>query len=255
MQTRAGRRIDEIYSLPSSTPPSILYAMPLKGHQRTVRQKAQTAALRKQQHLPKSPLKAKTIDLTNPRLFAEEQRKVRKIAENARRSELNGRRRERRIQEKLEKEKQESQVRVEEAVKAVEERYEGQREEWKGEKESLKKQLAKLNARNRREPSKIQHAVQKALKNSEDSDATQPTVRYVKDKRGVVRSWARNAIVTLVNEGVPMSKTWSVTKANADALEVTIVGSWSNRTSRRAVREGGLAAGLMMIEYVLACIG
>jgi hypothetical protein len=211
--------------------------------------------LRGQQHSPKSPLEAKTIDPANLRLFAEEQRKLRKELEKARRLELNERRRERRAHKKAEKEKKVSQVRVEEAVKAVEERYEGQREEWKREKESLKKQLAKLDARNRREPSKIQHAVQKALKHSENSDAAQPAVRYVKDKRGIVQNWARNAIVTLVNEGVPMSKTWSVTKVNADALGVTIIGSWSNRTSRRVVREGGLAAGLMMIEYVLDCIG
>ena len=102
---------------------------------------------------------------------------------------------------------------------------EGQCEEWQREKESLKKQLAKLNARNRREPSKIQHAVQKALKHSKDSDATQPAVRYIKDKQGIVQNWACNAIVMLVNEGVPMSKTWSVMKVNTDTLGVTIIGS------------------------------
>ena len=80
-------------------------------------------------------------------------------------------------------------------------------------------------------------------------------IRYVKNKRGIVQDWARNAILTLVNEGVPMSKTWSVTKANANALGMEIVGKWSFRTSRRVVREGGIAAGLMIVEYILKCIG
>ncbi|KAF9779017.1 hypothetical protein BJ322DRAFT_1013778, partial [Thelephora terrestris] len=73
-------------------------------------------------------------------------------------------------------------------------------------------------------------------------------------KRGVVQDWARNAILTLVNQGVPMSKTWDVTSANAKALGVVIVGTWSIRTSCRVVREGGIAAGLMIVEYVLMCI-
>jgi len=132
----------------------------------------------------------------------------------------------------------------------AEEQFEEQREEWRMEKEGLRRDLSKLNARDRREPSKIQHAVQRALLHSGDPDAVQPIVRYVKDKRGIVQNWARNAIVTLVNEGVPMSKTWSVMKTNAEALGVTLVGRWSNRTSRRAVREGGVAAGLMIVEYV-----
>ena len=74
-------------------------------------------------------------------------------------------------------------------------------------------------------------------------------------KKGVVQNWARNAILTLVNEGVPMSRTWAVMKANAEALGLMIVGSWSFQTSRRVVREGGIAAGLMIVGYALKCIG
>ena len=39
-------------------------------------------------------------------------------------------------------------------------------------------------------------------------DAAPPNVRYVKDNRGIVQDWARNAIVTLVNQGIAMVKTW-----------------------------------------------
>ena len=38
--------------------------------------------------------------------------------------------------------------------------------------------------------------------------------------------------MTLVNVGVPISKTWSVTKANADALGVIIVGKWSTLSEK-----------------------
>jgi len=119
----------------------------------------------------------------------------------------------------------------------------------------MKKDLARLNARTRREPSRLEHAVQKALVHSRNSDAALPTVRHVKGKRGIIQDWARNAIVTLVNEGVPISKTWPVMKANATALGVVIVGKWSTRASGRVVREGGFAAGLMIVEYVLKCVG
>ncbi|KAF9642524.1 hypothetical protein BDM02DRAFT_3193083 [Thelephora ganbajun] len=138
-----------------------------------------------------------------------------------------------------------------------EERVEGlkrENESLRREKEGLKKNLARLNAHNHREPLRIQHAVRKALKYSNDTSATQPTIHYVKDRQGIIQDWARNAILMLVNEGVPMSKTWAVMEANAKALGVMIVGKWSIRTSCRVVHEGGIAAGLMIVEYVLKCI-
>ena len=179
----------------------------------------------------------------------------------AERSKTNAWRREGGLREKLGKVEQklsrvewESQVRVDKAIEAVEERYEERLEEWRRVRVSLKKEHARLGARDRREPLRIQHAVQKALKHSGDTITVQPTVCYVKGKRGIIQDWARNAIVTLVNEGVPMSKTWVVTKVNAVALGVEIVGEWSTRTSRRVVREGSIAAELMIANYVLNCI-
>ena len=216
--------------------------------------------MQKQRWLPKSSAaKVKAIDPENCHLSSTERKKYKKELEKVQRLESNARRRAQRAQERLERVEQELPVQVEEAVEERYgqklEEYEGKFKELRREKASLKKSLARLNARNRREPSRIQHAVQKALNHSKDHDAALPVVRYVKDKRGIVQDWARNAIVTLVNEGVPISKTWSVTMANANALGVTIVGKWSVRTSGRVVREGGFAAALMIGEYVLTCIG
>lgn len=228
--------------------------MPCGGHQRSEHQKAHAIAMQKRRWLPKAPVKAQVINPTNRRLLSKERQKHKQELEKVRRLESNARRREQRLKEKLEKAELESQARVEEALEAAEEHHKEKLQEVKKGEESLKNNLARLNARNRREPSRIRHTVQRALRHSGDPNPALPVVRYVKDRRGIVQDWARNAIVTLVNEGVPISKTWPVMKANAAALDVTIVGKWSTRTSGRAVREGGVAAGLMIIEYVLTCI-
>ena len=127
----------------------------------------------------------------------------------------------------MEKVELESQAQVEEALEAAEEHHKEKLQEVKKGEESLKNNLARLNARNRREPSRIQHTVQRALRHSGNPNPALPIVHYVKDRQGIVQDWACNAIVTLVNKGVPISKTWPVTKANAAALDVTIVGKWS----------------------------
>ena len=227
--------------------------MPLKGRQRTGRQKAHTAAMQKRRWLLRSPARpgSEVINPTHRRLVSSIEKKHAREMEKVEKSEHNARRREQRLREEL----KESQAQTQEVTNAAEERYEEQFEEWRREKEGLKKDIARHNARDRREPSRIQHAVREALKHPADPNTVQPSVRYVKGKRGIIQNWARDAIVTLVNEGIPMSKTWSVTKANAKALGVTIVGKWSFRTSRRVVREGGIAAGLMILQYILTCVG
>ena len=102
---------------------------------------------------------------------------------------------------------------------------------------------------------RTEHAVQKAIKSSHSAHGVQQNICYVKDKQGIVQNWARDVILRLVNLGVPMSKTWEVTKVDAEVYSVVIVGTWSTRTSRQVVCEGGIAAGLMIVEYVLTCIG
>jgi len=254
MGRQGGSTIPTPYHLP--TLPYTLYAMPLKGHRRTEHQKAQVAAMGKRRWLPKSKTRTKVTDPARRRLLSRARVEYNRVMKRLKNSEYNARRRERKAREELEEireELEDSQVQIQEAVEATEERYESQLEDLKGEKEVLKKEVARLNAHVHREPAKIQHAVQKALKHGNDS--AQLNVRYVKDKRGIVQDWARNTIVTLVNEGVPISKTWPVTKANAEALGVKIVESWSTRTSRRVVREGGVAAELMIANYVSSCVG
>ena len=148
----------------------------------------------------------------------------------------------------------EFQAQIQESSEVIEEWYEEQCEGWKKEKACLKKNLARLSARCRREPTKIQNTVKKVLGHSQNPEVAQPVVRYVKDKRGIVQDWARNTILRLVNKGILMSRVWAVTKANAKGLGVMIVGKWSPRTSHWIVREGGIAVGLMIVEYVLSCI-
>jgi hypothetical protein len=211
--------------------------------------------MRKRRWLPKPLVKAKAIDPTSSRLLSKERRKHKEELREARRLGFNAQRREKRMEGKLKELERESQAKIKETAEAVEERYERTVEELRMDKENLKKNLAKVNARIHREPLKIQHAVQRALEHKTGPDVVLPTVHHIKDKRGVVQDWARNAIITLVNEGVPISRTWSVMKVNAAALGVTIVGKWSIRTSGRVVREGGFAAGLMIVEYVRTCIG
>ena len=209
------------------------------------------------------------MDAVNPvnrDLDSKERQKMKQELKRIQRSQYNAKRREKTAQEKLKEGERESQGMIEEVVeercgntlmelRKETEDLKGEKESLKKEKESLKKDLARLKARNRREASRVHHKVQKVLKHSTVPNATPLTVRYVKGKRGIVQDWARNTIVTLVNEGVPISKTWSVMKANAAALGVTIVGKWSTRTSGRVVREGGFAAGLMIVEYLQKCIG
>lgn len=211
----------------------------------------------KQRWLPKSKshLEAEDISPEKRRLLSRAEERVKKVQEESRRLQYNGKRREGRLLEKLKRTQEESKSRFEEGVKEGERlTHEGEVEGLREKVKDLRKDLARHNARDRREPSRVEHAIRKALTCDGEPDPTLPIVRHVKDRRGIVRDWARKAIVTLVNEGVPISKTWSVTKANADALGVVIVGKWSIRTSGRVVREGGIAAGLMITGYVLTCI-
>ncbi|KAF9780955.1 hypothetical protein BJ322DRAFT_288556 [Thelephora terrestris] len=242
--------------------------MPLKGHQRTRKQKAHVAEMGKQQWLPKShPDEAEgtsseaediipeIIVPRDRRLFSKAEKRFRRERDENRRFRRNSMRREQHLHEKVKRLEEESQAQFEEGVKeGVRVTREGEVEGLQGKVRDLKKDLARHNARDRREPLRVDHAVRKALTSDGDPDPNLPIVRYVKDRRGIVRDWARKAILTLVNVGVPISKTWIVTKTNADALGIVIIGQWSTRTSGRVVREGGIAAGLMITGYVLMCI-
>ena len=180
--------------------------MPLVGHQRTEHQKAHTVAMRERRWLPKALLEANEIDPTDHRLLSRMQKKHEREMEKRKKLEYNVRKREQRVQEKLNK----SQAQMQEETEVAEERYKGQLEEWKEERKGLKKDLARLNARNRREPLRIEHAVRNAIRHGSGPGTAQLVIRYVKGRRGVVQDWARDTILMLVNEGIPMSRTWVV---------------------------------------------
>jgi len=110
--------------------------------------------MHKRRWLPKPPVEAKEID---PRLLSKERKEYKRELEKARRLEYNARRREQRALNRLENAEYELQVRIKKAAELAEERYERKLEELRRETEDLRENLARLNARNRREPPRIQH--------------------------------------------------------------------------------------------------
>lgn len=70
---------------------------------------------------------------------------------------------------------QELQAWIKKATEAAEERCERELEELRRETEDMKEDLARVNARNRREPPRIQHAVQMASKHSKVPDTALPS--------------------------------------------------------------------------------
>jgi len=111
--------------------------------------------MQKQRWLPKSPVKANTIDPASSRLLSKERKKYKQGLEKVQRLEFNARRQKKRADGKLREVQQESQTRIEEVAEALEECYEEKLEELRREKESMKKNIARLNVRSRREPLKI----------------------------------------------------------------------------------------------------
>ena len=115
--------------------------------------------MRERRWLPKALLEANEIDPTDHRLLSRMQKKHEREMEKRKKLEYNARKREQRVQEKL----NESQAQMQEATEVAEERYKGQLKEWKEERKGLKKDLARLNACNRQEPLRIEHAVRNAI--------------------------------------------------------------------------------------------
>ena len=134
--------------------------------------------MQKRRWLPGSHAKTEVIDPANRRLLSRARKEHKREMEKVKKSEYNTRRREQRTREKLE----ESHAQVQEAVEATEAQYESRLEDLRREKEVLRKEVARLNAHVRREPSKIQHAVQKALNHDNTPDAAQLNIRHVKNK-------------------------------------------------------------------------
>jgi len=120
-------------------------------------------------------------------------------------------------------------------------------------KSEVRRLIAKFNSRVRREPLKIETAVQRAL--STVFDAQQP-IYHVKTEDGTIQNWARNVILHLVcASDVPASKTWTVFSCIKDVLRLEVIGSWSDRSARRIVFEGALAAEEMIVEEFSEALG
>ena len=160
--------------------------MPLHGHQRTKNQKDHVAAMGKRRWLPKSQLEAEAISPENRRILSRAEEKHRKETKEARKLERNSERRERSLREKLMETEDEIMAQVEEAFEEAEEQYEGNVEELSGKVTDLKREVARHVARDRREPSRMDHAVKKALKHIKKPEGDLPNVRHVKDKHRVV---------------------------------------------------------------------
>ena len=120
-------------------------------------------------------------------------------------------------------------------------------------KREVKRLTAKFSSRTRREPQKIVTSVERALLTV---FATQQTAYHVKTPDGIIQNWARNVILHLVcASDVPASKTWTAFCCVTEAMGIAVDGSWSDRSARRIVLEGALAAEQMIIEDFAEALG
>ena len=113
-------------------------------------------------------------------------------------------------------------------------------------KEEVRHLAARYNSRVRREPQKIEAAVQQALSSA---FVTSQTVYKVKTSDGIIQDWARNVILRLVCESdVPAAKSWAAFSCVTTGLGIAVEGSWSPRSAGRVVLEGALAVEEMIVE-------
>ena len=120
-------------------------------------------------------------------------------------------------------------------------------------KQEVKLLTAKFSSRVRREPQKISTSVERALSSVSD---VQQTVYHVKTPDRVIQNWARNVILHLVcASDVPASQTWPVFSCVTQAMGIIVEGSWSDRSARRVVLEGALAAEEMIVEDFANSLG
>jgi len=126
----------------------------------------------------------------------------------------------------------------------------GQNDELKQEGRRL---TARFDSRVRREPRKIETAVQRAL--SSVAVPQQP-VYEVKTPDGIIQNWARNVILHLVcASDVPAAKTWDAFSCVTKGLGIHVEGSWSARSAGRVILEGALAAEEMIVEELASALG
>lgn len=209
-------------------------------------------------HRP-SPNEVEAFKFANPSSDTHSKQKLTREVAEEKRSRLNGERREKRVKGKfgeLKGEVQELEMAVEitldenEALQEKLEELERKNTELKQEAKLL---TAKFNSRVRREPQKIETAVQRALSSV---FVTQQTSYKVKTPDGVIQNWARGVILHLVcASGVPAVRTWATFSCITQGLGIPVEGSWSARSAGRIVLEGALAAEEMIVRDFANSLG
>lgn len=210
-------------------------------------------------HNQPPPNKIEALERANPSAEACGRQKLAREVSEVKKDLRNCERREKRAREKL----AETEVQVEDAEMIIQATSDENRtlheelDDSTRRNTELKRQMkllaAKFNSRVRREPQKITTSVKRALSGV---FAAQETVYKVKTPDRTIQNWARNVILHLVcASDVPASKTWSAFCCVTEAMGITIDGSWSDRSARRVVLEGSLAAEEMIVEDFAEALG
>ncbi|KAF9645629.1 hypothetical protein BDM02DRAFT_3262776 [Thelephora ganbajun] len=229
-------------------------------HKRSPAQEAQTRWMRGFRHHRPSKDEVKAFQLANPSSDAHSKRKLMHEVAKEKRCCLNSERREKRTKGKLRELKGKAEE-LEMAIKVTSGENEALREtleELTGRNSELKQEVrrltARFNSRVRREPQKIETAVQRALSSV---FVTQQTTYQVKTPDGIIQNWAWSVILHLICvSDVPAAKTWTAFSCITEGLGITVEGSWSARSAGRIVLEGALAVEEMIVEdfaNALAC--
>lgn len=114
----------------------------------------------------------------------------------------------------------------------------------------MKKKLRRFREQLSQEPSRLERAIQKVLKEEGRTSANAGSHR-IKSAAGVVEDWARDLIRSLViKAGVPVMKVPAVFLLVTRALGVDIEDTVSDRTCRRIVLEGGVLAKTWLVKEI-----
>jgi len=228
-------------------------------HKRSTAQEAQTRWMRDFRHRHPSRDEVNAFQFANPLSSAQNKYKLTNDITKEKRCRLNSEKREKRVREKL-GELKERVGELETAVSTTSDEKEAlheKLEEVARQNIELNQEVAHLTARFksrvRREPRKIETAVQQALSSA---SVTSQTIYKVKTPDGIIQNWARNVILHLVcASDVPAAKTWTAFSCVMEGVGIPVEGSWSARSAGRVILEGALAAEEMIVEDLMNTLG
>jgi len=99
---------------------------------------------------------------------------------------------------------------------------------------------------------RISRVAEKAV----EAEKASSNVLEIKDKRGVIKDWARETMAELTGvENIPASSSFRVFKKCATMTGKEVKGSWTRRSVSRVMREVEQAAELLVVERFLECTG